>query len=69
MDIKLITDEPYCKMYGVDAETYSVIYNGEEILGIKFFVDDELLIVNLPADKAKGLGQLILDAIARGRIV
>jgi hypothetical protein len=57
------------KLLITDAETAGTVYNGGDRLGIKFFMDDEALIVDMPTDKAAALAQLIQDSIKRGKIV
>jgi len=61
------TDVPY--MQSLDTTEWSVVHNGDKTLGIKFFVDDEILLVNLPTVKAEMLARTMLKAIQRGRIV
>ena len=60
------TEVPY--MQSLDTTEWSIVYNGDKTLGIKFFVDDEILLVNLPALKAEPLARTLLKAIQRGRI-
>ena len=55
-------------MFKVEANTYSVVYNGGGTFGIKFFVGDEMLVVDLPAEKIPGLVELIQSSLARGKI-
>jgi len=61
-------DSIYENAFGVDADTYSVIYNGGNTFGIKFFVEGDILVVTLPAEKIPGLVELIQSSLARGKI-